>query len=86
MRRTRVLNGEWAGHDTPAAAYPCRSDRLPPHGRAGSRFGRAARLSSPRSSIPMSRDAPHFKPGMRLHERVDQGLETSDPEELADSG
>ena len=28
--------------------------------------------------------APHYKPGMRLRERVDQGLETSDPDVFAD--
>ena len=31
-----------------------------------------------------ARCAPHFKPGMRLREHVDQGLETSDPEVFAD--
>ena len=44
---------------------------------------------NPRTGTTMSlpaRYAPNFKPGMRLRERVDQELETPDPEEFADGG
>ena len=51
---------------------------------------RPARVArNPRTGTTMSlpaRYAPNFKPGMRLRERVDQGLETPNPEEFADGG
>ena len=53
------------------------------------RYRRARIVRSPRTGTPVSigaKYAPHFKPGMRLRERVDQGLETSDPRLLADGG
>lgn len=53
------------------------------------RYRRARMARNPRTGTPVSiaaRDAPHFKPGMRLRERVDQCLETSDPEMFADGG
>ena len=43
----------------------------------------------PKTGTPVSigaRYAPHFKPKMRLRERVDQGLETSNPDVFADGG
>ena len=53
------------------------------------RYRRARMARNPRTGTPISigsRHALHFKPGMRLRERVDQGLETSDPEVFADGG
>ena len=53
------------------------------------RYRRARILRNPRTGTPVSigaKYAPHFKPGMRLRERVDQGLETSDPQVSADDG
>ena len=51
---------------------------------------RPARVGrNPKTGTPVSlpaRYAPNFKPGMRLRERVDQGLETPNPEEFADGG
>ena len=51
---------------------------------------RPARVGrNPRTGTPVSlptRYAPYFKPGMRLRERVDQGLKTPDPEECSDGG
>ena len=44
---------------------------------------------NPRTGTTMSlpaKYAPNFKPGMRLRERVDQGLETPNPEEFPDGG
>ena len=42
---------------------------------------------NPRTGTPVSIGAgyaPHFKPGMRLRQRVDQGLKISDPDVFAD--
>ena len=53
------------------------------------RFRRARVGRNPKTGTPVSlpaRYAPNFKPGMRLRERVDQGLETPNPEEFADGG
>ena len=53
------------------------------------RYRRARIVRNPRAGTPVSigaKCAPHFKPGMRLRERVDQGLETSDPQAFADDG
>ena len=53
------------------------------------RFRPARAARNPRTGTPVSlpaRYAPYFKPGMRLRERVDQGLETPNPEELPDGG
>ena len=51
---------------------------------------RPARVArNPRTGTTMSlpaRYAPNFKPGMWLRERVDQGLETPNPEEFPDGG
>ena len=51
---------------------------------------RPARVGrNPRTGAAVSlpaRYAPYFKPGMRLRERVDQGLETPNPEEFPDGG
>ena len=51
---------------------------------------RPARVArNPRTGTTMSlpaKYAPNFKPGMRLRERVDQGLETPNPEEFPDGG
>ena len=46
-------------------------------------------VRDPKTGTPVSigaRYAPHFKLGMRLRERVDQGIETSNPEVIADGG
>ena len=53
------------------------------------RFRRARVGRNPRTGAAVSlpaRYAPYFKPGMRLRERVDQGLETPNPEEFPDGG
>ena len=53
------------------------------------RFRPARVARNPRTGTPVSlpaRHAPYFKPGMRLRERVDQGLETPNPEECPDGG
>ena len=53
------------------------------------RFRPARVARNPRTGTAMSlpaRYAPNFKPGMRLRERVDQGLETPNPEEFPDGG
>ena len=53
------------------------------------RFRPARVARNPRTGTTMSlpaRHAPYFKPGMRLRERVDQGLETPNPEEFPDGG
>ena len=53
------------------------------------RFRRAWVARNPRTGTSVSlpaRDTPCFKPGMRLCERVDQGLETPNPEEFPDGG
>ena len=53
------------------------------------RFRPARAARNPRTGTPVSlpaRYAPYFKPGMRLRERVDQGLETPNPEEFPDGG
>ena len=51
---------------------------------------RPARVGrNPRTGTSVSlpaRYTPYFKPGMRLRERVDQGLETPNPEEFPDGG
>ena len=51
---------------------------------------RPARVGrNPRTGAAVSlpaKYAPYFKPGMRLRERVDQGLETPNPEEFPDGG
>ena len=52
-------------------------------------YRRARMARNPRTGTPVSigvRYAPHFKPGMRLRERVHRGLETSDPQVFADDG
>ena len=53
------------------------------------RFRRAWVARNPRTGTSVSlpaRYTPCFKPGMRLRERVDQGLETPNPEEFPDGG
>ena len=53
------------------------------------RFRPARVARNPRTGTTVSlpaRYAPYFKPGMRLRERVDQGLETPNPEEFPDGG
>ena len=53
------------------------------------RLRRARVGRNPRTGAAVSlpaRYAPYFKPGMRLRERVDQGLETPNPEEFPDGG
>ena len=53
------------------------------------RFRPARVARNPRTGAAVSlpaRYAPYFKPGMRLRERVDQGLETPNPEEFPDGG
>ena len=53
------------------------------------RFRRARVGRNPRTGAAVSlpaRYAAYFKPGMRLRERVDQGLETPNPEEFPDGG
>ena len=53
------------------------------------RFRPARAARNPRTGTPVSlpaRHAPYFKPGMRLRERGDQGLETPNPEEFPDGG
>ena len=61
-----------------------------PGASGASRCVSGARIvRNPRTGTPVSigaKHAPHFKPGMRLRERVDQGLETSDPQVFADDG
>ena len=51
---------------------------------------RPARVGrNPRTGAAVSLSAkyvPYFKPGMRLRERVDQGLETPNPEEFPGGG
>ena len=51
---------------------------------------RSARVGrNPRTGAAVSlpaKYAPYFKQGMRLRERVDQGLETPNPEEFPDGG
>ena len=52
-------------------------------------YRRARTACNPRTGIPVSigvRYAPHFKPGMRLRQCVDEGLETTGPEVSADGG
>ena len=53
------------------------------------RFRRARVGRNPRTGAAVSlpaRYAAYFKPGMRLRERVDQGLETPNSEEFPDGG
>ena len=53
------------------------------------RFRPARVARNPRTGTSVSlpaKHAPYFKPGMRLRERVDQGLETPNPEEFPDGG
>ena len=53
------------------------------------RFRRARVGRNPRTGAAVSlpaRYAPYFKPGMRLRERVDQGIETPSSEECPDGG
>ena len=53
------------------------------------RFRPARVARNPRTGTTVSlpaRYAAYFKPGIRLRERVDQGLETPNPEEFPDGG
>ena len=52
-------------------------------------FRRARMACNPKAGTPVSigaRYAPHFKPGMRLRQRVDEGSETSAPDVFTDGG
>ena len=53
------------------------------------RYRRARIVRNPRTGTPVSigaRYAPHFEPGMRLRERVNDGFETSEAEVFTDGG
>ena len=53
------------------------------------RYRRARMARNPRTGTSVSigaRYAPHFKSGMRLRERVNVGIETSEPEVFTDGG